>query len=67
MIFEENRTTEKLGEILGYIFSFFLFSTILFFILFVLKKIPESWPYIHVVGIVILIVLVSLIVKKFLK
>ena len=67
MIFEENKTFEKLGEKLGYIFSYFLFTTILFFILGVLKKIPESWSYIHVMGIVILIALVGVIIKRFLK
>jgi len=67
MIFEENKTIENLGEKLGYIFGYFLFTTILFFILGVLKKIPESWSYIHVMGIVTLIVLVSTIIKRFLK
>ena len=67
MIFEENKTIEILGEKLGYIFSYFLFTTILFFILMVLKKIPESWSYIHVMGIVALIVLVSTVIKRFLK
>jgi len=67
MIFEENKTIEKLGEKLGYIFSYFLFTTILFFILGVLKKIPDSWSYIQVMGIVILIVLVSTIIKRFMK
>jgi len=67
MIFEENKTIENLGGKLGYIFSYFLFTTILFFILGVLKKIPESWSYIYVMGIVILIILVSTIIKRFLK
>jgi len=67
MIFEENKTIENLGGKLGYIFSYFLFTTILFFILGVMKKIPESWSYIHVMGIVILIVLVSATIKRFLK
>ncbi|MCH8003551.1 MAG: hypothetical protein IH934_02875 [Nanoarchaeota archaeon] len=67
MIFEENKTIEKIGEKLGYIFSYFLFTTILFFILVMLKKIPESWSYTHVMGIVILIALVGVIIKRFLK
>jgi len=67
MIFEENKTIEILGEKLGYIFGYFLFTTILFFILMVLKKIPESWSYIHIMGIVALIILVSAVIKRFLK
>jgi len=67
MNFEENRTIDKVGEILGYLFSYFLFTTISFFILFVLKKVPESWSYIHVAGIVLLIAVVSAAIKRLLK
>ena len=67
MIFEQNKAIEKLGEILGYIFSYFLFTTILFFILMLFKKIPESLSYFHVMGITILIALTGAIIKKFLK
>ncbi|MBU90158.1 hypothetical protein CMO94_01345 [Candidatus Woesearchaeota archaeon] len=67
MIFEENKTIEKIGEKSGYIFSYFLFTTILFFILILLKKIPESWSYIHVMGITILIALIGVAIKRFLK
>ena len=67
MRFEENNLIEKVGEKLGYIFSFFLFATILFFILEVLKKIPESWSYIHVMGLTALIALAGVIIKRFLR
>ena len=67
MILEENNTIEKVGEKLGYVVSYFLFTTILFFILVLLKKLPESWLYIHVVGIVILIAIMGTIIKRFLK
>lgn len=67
MTFEQNKSIKKLGEILGYIFSYFLFTTILFFILVLLKKIPETWNYFHVMGITILIVLIGAIIKRLLK
>jgi len=67
MIFEQNKSIEKLGEKLGYVFSYFLFTTVLFFILMLVKKIPESWSYIHIMGIVILIALTGTIIKRFLK
>jgi len=67
MIFEENKAIENLGEKLGYVFSYFIFTTILFFILILLKKIPESWSYFHIMGITILIVLTGTVIKKFLK
>ena len=67
MIFEENKTIEKIGEKLGYVFSYFLFTTILFFILILLKKVPESWSYLYVMGITILIALVGIAIKRILK
>lgn len=67
MIFEHNRSVEKTGEILGYIFSYFLFTTILFLILTLLKKIPESWTHLHVMGITALIALIGIIIKRILK
>jgi len=67
MIFEQNRSIERLGERLGYLFSYFLFTTILFFILVLLKKIPESWSYLYVMGITILIVLTGIVIKRLLK
>lgn len=67
MIFEENRTFENLGEKLGFIFSYFLFTSILFFILVFLNKIPESWSYVHIMGLVFLIVLIGIIIKQYLK
>ena len=67
MIFEENKTIEKLGERLGYIFSYFLFTTILFLILIFLKKIPESWSYFQVMGITISIAVIGIVIRRFLK
>jgi len=67
MIFEKNETAEKLGERLGYIFSYFLFTTILFFILTLLEKIPESWSYPYVMGITILIASIGIGIKRFLR
>jgi hypothetical protein len=67
MIFEQNKTIEKFGKKIGYIFSYFLFTTILFFILTILKKIPETWSYIHVMGITVLIALTGALIKRFLK
>ncbi|MDP6138642.1 MAG: hypothetical protein QGI89_00890 [Candidatus Woesearchaeota archaeon] len=67
MIFEQNKSLEKLGEKLGYVFGYFLFTTILFFILLLLKKIPETWSYFHIMGITILIALLGVIIKRLLK
>jgi len=63
----ENKTIENFGKRIGYIFSYFLFTTILFFILTILKKIPETWSYAHLMGITTLIALAGTLVKRFLK
>ena len=67
MIFEQNKSIEKFGQRTGYIFSYFLFTTILFFILTLLNQVPDSWSYFHVMGITILIVVIGFAIKRFLK
>lgn len=67
MIFEENKNIEKVGGVVGYLFSYFLFTTILFFILVLLRKIPESWSYFHVMAITILIAFLGIIIKRLLR
>ena len=57
----------KIGEIIGYIFGYFIFTTILYFILVLLKKIPEDWDYFYVVGITLIIMVVGITIKKLLK
>ena len=67
MIFEHKNPIERIGEKVGFVFSYFLFTTILFFILTVLNKIPSTWTYFHVMGITLLITLIGNLVKRFLK
>ncbi len=67
VIFEYNGKIEKIGEGLGYVFSYFLFTTILFFILVILNKFPESWSYFHIMGIVILIAATGATIRRLLK
>jgi|TARA_B100002003_G_scaffold247928_1_gene280488 hypothetical protein len=67
MIFEQNKSIEKLGIVLGYTFSYLLFTTILFLILTLVKKIPESWTYFNIMSITIVVALTGIILKRFLK
>ncbi len=67
MDFEQNKAVEKLGERVGYVFAYFLFTTILFFILSFLDKIPYSWSYFHVMGLTFLIAVFGYIVQRFLR
>jgi len=56
-----------LGRNLGFAFSYFLFTTVLFFILDFLKRIPETWTYFHVAGITLAIVVVGILTERMIK
>lgn len=67
MEFEKDRTTEKTAAKAGFILSYFLFTTILFFILMFLGKLPDSWSYIHIMIITLGIVIMGKIIEWLLK
>lgn len=67
MKFEEDKSAEKFGVKIGYILAYFLFTTILFYILKFSHKLPGSWSYFHVMGITLLVVLVGLGIARLLK
>ena len=67
MILKQNTLIEKFGNKIGYLFSYLLFTTILFFILGWLNKIPDSWTYFHIMAATLLIALFGAIIKRFLK
>jgi len=67
MLIEENKKIEKIATIIGYLVSYFLFTTILFIILILLKKIPEVWSYYHIMGITIFIATLGFVIKRLLK
>ena len=58
---------KKIGKWTGYVIMYFIFTTILFFILKLLHRIPENWNYFHVVLITIMIVLLGTLIKMLLK
>lgn len=57
MQFEPNRCFDKISEKIGYIAAYFVFTTILFFALTFLNKLPVSWSYFHIILITFLIAL----------
>jgi len=60
-----NINSEKVGNKMGYVFGYFLFTTILFLILNLVKK--SGWNYLNTIGITILIVIIGVSIKKLLK
>ena len=67
MKFEENKNFEIFGWKIGYLFSYFLFTTALFLILAFLNKLPNNWDYLNIMLITIFIALVGIIFKRLLK
>ena len=67
MQLEQSKKIGGLGEKIGFIFAYFLFTTILFFILKLLNKVPASWGYFHIMGITILIILLGFLIQRLLK
>jgi len=67
MQFQKNKLIEILGERAGYLFTYFLLTTVLFFILTALNKIPKSWSYFHIMAITVLIALIGAVIKGLLK
>jgi hypothetical protein len=67
MIFEENKSIEKLGQTAGYLFSYFVFTTLLFFIFTRLNRLPSGWSFFHVMALTLVVALVGSLLKRLLK
>tara|TARA_Y100000310_G_C20336288_1_gene647675 strand:- start:509 stop:712 length:204 start_codon:yes stop_codon:yes gene_type:complete len=64
MMHEGGSSVEKLGEKLGYVTSYFLFTTILFLVLSLLNKVSGEMAYFFVMGITVLIAILGAFLKK---
>ena len=68
MFIEKNiKITERLGEITGFLLMYFIFTTILYFLLKWLDKIPDSWSFIYISMITLFIVLLGFLINILLK
>ena len=67
MNFEQDATIEKIGEKVGFVFAYLMFTTILFFVLKFVHKIPLTWNYINIAEITLVVAITGLIVKWLLK
>ena len=67
MKFEEDKRIEKFGKIVGYITSYAIFTTILYFLLKYLNKLPGNWSYFNIAGLTFFIILIGITIKRILK
>jgi len=58
---------QRLNNKMGYIFGYFLFTTILYLVLILFEKVPESWTYIHIMGITLIISMIGVSFKRLLR
>ena len=63
----KNTNLQSLGIIFGYIVSYLLFTTTVFFVFMFLKKMPLGWTIFHFAGITVFISVLALIVKRLIK
>jgi len=65
MRFEKTVSTpEKMGTMVGYVFAYILFTTMLYFMLTLLDKLPASWNYLYIMGITSIIALLGIGIKR---
>ena len=58
---------KRIGEYLGYVAMYLIFTAILYFILKYFNKAPQTWNYFHIMIITLFIVLASKLIKLALK
>ena len=58
MNFNQSKSDKK-GEVVGYITAYFISTTVLFFLLSFLQKLPGTWNYVHIMGITLFISIVG--------
>ncbi len=67
MQFNNNNILEKIGEKAGFLFSYFLFTTFTYYILFFTNRLPDYFSYFHLMLITALIILIGYLIDYFLK
>ena len=53
--------------VIGFALSYFLFTTILYGVLFLLQKLPPTWTYSHIMAITLLITCLGWLFRWLLK
>jgi hypothetical protein len=67
MEFDKRDNIKILGKISGFVTFYLIFTTLLYFILKYLEKIPEDWNYLMMANITVSIVLIGVFLRLLLK
>jgi glucose uptake protein GlcU len=65
MIFEKDNSSKKVGEKIGFVFSFLFFTTVLYGIFFLLDKMGTK-NYLHFLGFTLIVVIVGKLLRRWL-
>ncbi len=63
----EVKSVKSFNKKIGYVFMYLVFTTIFYYILKLLNKIPESWNYLHILPLTLFIVLLGTLIKLLLR
>ncbi len=58
---------KKAGKNLGFLTMFFVFTTVLYFVLKLTNRLPEDWNYLYVLLLTLAITLTGILTRLFLK
>ena len=64
--FEQNQMIENLGRRTGYLFSYVVFTTMLFLAVFLLGRLPSGWSLLHIAGITAAVAVFGAMLKRWL-
>jgi len=67
MDFKHKTSNENLGFKIGFLLSYFIFTTILFYLLTFLSKVPSDWNYLNIMSITAGISILGIVIKRLLK
>jgi len=67
MDFDKSDNYKKLGKFIGFVVMFFIFTTILFFVLKFFEKLPSTWGYLHIIFVSSAIILAGKAINLWLK
>ena len=67
MFSEKNKTMEKIGKKIGYILGYFIFTTVLFYVLTYFNKLPSNWTYFNIMSITLITALIGIFLRRILK
>lgn len=65
-MFEEKIPIERLGQKVGYVFAYLIFTTFLYILLGILNMMPGSWSYLHIMGLSLGVVLFEITIRRLL-